>query len=155
MTKEDRAIKIFSLESDEFFRIFLQDALVVYNPRDTEITFSKSIKEFLDKLSSNLPESPDIIFLTMAAPVEPDGKIDLQSGFKILKILKENEKFKKVPVVIFSKYKEKRLQKKALELGACRYLVKGECMPSDIAKVVACADKIHVPSFKAVMPWLK
>lgn len=143
-------IKIFSMESDEFFKVFLQDALVVYNPRETIITFVSSVKETLDSLSDGLPGVPDIIFLALAVPLERGAKIHLQGGFRVLKILRENSAFKNVPIIMFSKYKEKHLQKKAMALGATKYLIKGECMPRDIAQIVACSDKMHITSFRAL-----
>lgn len=160
--KEDKKIiksgpiKIFSLEADEFFKLFLQDALVVYNPREVVLTFASNIKDMLDMLSRALPEVPDIIFLSLAVPAEVGGKIELQGGLRVLKILRENENFKKVPIIIFSKYKEKSLQKKAAGLGATKYLIKGECMPRDVAEAVAFADGIHTESMKSIrsiFPW--
>jgi CheY-like chemotaxis protein len=155
MTHNLGVIKVFSMESDDFFQLFLQDALVVYCQRKIVMTFAPSIKDCLDKLSKSLPEIPDIIFLSLSAPEEREGKINLQGGFKVLKILHENESFKKIPVVIFSKYKEKHLQKKALALGAMRYMVKGECMPRDIAEVVANVEKLKTSSTKRTFLWFK
>ena len=155
MEKTLSPIKIFSMEPDEFFKIFIQDALMIYSPREAVLTFSSSVKETLDTLSQHLPEVPDIIFLDLAVLSEPGGKIEMQGGFRVLKVLRSKEAFQKVPIIMLSKYGEKSLQKKAIKLGATRYLVKGECMPRDIAETVACADKIYPNSIKRVFPWVR
>ena len=133
---EAKPIKIFSMEADEFFKIFLRDALVIYSSCKTDVSFASSVNESLEMLKKDLPNVPDIIFLCLAAPLETDGKTDMLGGFKVLKFLRENDIYKNVPIIMFSKYNEEGLKKKAKNLGATKYLVKGECMPKDISDIV-------------------
>ena len=125
------------MESDEFFKILLRDTLVVYSPRRVLITCAETAEDALSILAGALPEVPDIIFLCLSIPTRLGEKADLLGGFKVLENLRKVEEFKKIPIIIFSKYGDKKLQKKAKLLGATRYLVKGECMPKDLADVVA------------------
>jgi CheY-like chemotaxis protein len=143
-------LKVLSMETDNFFKIFLHDALVVYSSREVLLTFTSDAKETLETLNKSLPDIPDVIFLCLSVPPSHGAKVDLLGGINVLKALREQEAFKKVPIIIFSKYSEKKVKEKVKKLGATRYLVKGECMPRDIAEVVACADKIHTGSFKSI-----
>jgi len=141
MEKQNNAIKVFSMENDEFFKIFLRDTLVVYSSRQVLITSAETAEDALSILIGALPEVPNIIFLCLSIPTRPGEKTDLLGGFKVLENLRKAEGFEKVPIVIFSKYDDKKLQKKAKLLGATKYLVKGECMPKDLADVVEISGK--------------
>lgn len=129
-------IKILSLEDEEFFNIFLRDSLIVYSPQKVDFDFASSKKEFFYILNKENTQKPDIIFLCLAVSDENGGRLKMQGGFDVLKTLKESPEFKNIPVYIFSRYNEEGLKKKARQLGAERYLVKGECMPKDIADIV-------------------
>jgi len=61
-------------------------------------------------------EKPDLILLDLVLP-----KIH---GFDVLKMLKENEETKKIPVIVLTNLEEMEDVEKVLELGATTYLVK-------------------------------
>ncbi len=131
-----KAMKILAMETDDFFKIFLRDSFLVFANKETSFTFASNIKDFFKALENNLLEKPDIIFLCLSAPLDDGGKIKMLSGFEVLKSLKSSDNYKNIPVVIFSKYNENSLKRKAKKLGASQYLVKGECMPRDITNAV-------------------
>jgi|GEM_PF-633291 len=138
-----RTMKILALETDDFFRVFLHDSLLIFANKNVSFTFTSAVKETLDVLKTNLQEKPDIIFLGLTAPMESGGRVEMLAGFEVLKKVKADKDLQNIPVIIFSKYNEERLKKKAKELGAVKYLVKGECMPKDIADVVGKAKLLN------------
>jgi len=135
MQNQEKPIKIFAMESDEFFRIFLQDTFIMYSPCKVSLDFSSNIEDSLQFLNKNLPDKPDIIFLCLSIMDKRDGKMELLGGFKVLQALRGNTEFKEIPIIIFSKYSDKKIQSKAKKLGATKYIVKGEFMPKDIAEI--------------------
>lgn len=73
---------------------------------------------------------PDLILLDISMPEV--------NGFDAIKILKNDEKTKNFPVFFFSNIGSPDYIKKGLELGAEKYLVKGDCQPEEIVKI--CID---------------
>ncbi|HDZ41942.1 MAG TPA: response regulator [Bacteroidetes bacterium] len=67
----------------------------------------------LDMVNKNIP---DLIFL--------DIKMPGLGGFEFIEILKRNEDFKNIPVVILSAVSDRESIKKSQELGVCDYLTK-------------------------------
>ena len=131
-----KTMKILAMETDDFFRVFLHDSFLVFANKSASFTFVSNVKDFFQILDSNSSEKPDVIFLCLAAPLDVGGKVKMLSGFEVLERLKSSEIYKDIPVIIFSKYNENSLKKKAKNLGANQYLVKGECMPKDITDAV-------------------
>jgi DNA-binding response OmpR family regulator len=72
--------------------------------------------------------TPDLILLDISMPVV--------NGFEALKILKGNEKTKNFPVFFFSNISSPDYIKKGLELGAEKYLVKGDYQPEEVVKII-------------------
>ena len=67
---------------------------------------------------------PDLILLDLILP-----SLD---GFDILKALKENEKFKSIPVIISSNLGQDEDQEKAMSLGAEGYIIKSDLRLTEI-----------------------
>jgi len=67
---------------------------------------------------------PDLVLLDLGLP-----KID---GFEVLRRVRADEKTKEVPIIIFSVMGEEKDIKKALEMGANDYTVKGFYTPRQI-----------------------
>ena len=143
---EDKTISIFIMEEDEFFRIFLQDTLIIHSSQKVLVSTAPTAKDGLQILYEALPFVPDAIILCLSIPMKYGEMPDMLGGFKVLKELRANENFKKVPIIIFSKYSDAKIRKKAKELGATKYLVKGDWMPRDIANVISKAGEKY--SFK-------
>jgi DNA-binding NarL/FixJ family response regulator len=131
----DKPLKILSIDEDDFMRIFIRDVFWIHGGSQDELyVFGnvKKAKEFLEK-----PENkPNLIFMGLGLPEEDGGKQDVENGFRFLKELKSNPETKNIKVIVFSHFADKEIKKKALELGACNFLVKGEHMPQDILRII-------------------
>ena len=96
-----------------------------------KLTFYTTAEEALKKLEEN---QPDIILLDIVLP-----KMD---GYEFLKIVKNNEKLKSIPIIILSNLGSQDEIDKGLQLGAISYLVKSNITPDDIvAKVTEVLPK--------------
>jgi DNA-binding response OmpR family regulator len=82
-----------------------------------------------DILNETISFKPDLILLDISMPEV--------TGFEAIKIFKENDGTKNIPVFFFSALSDSSTIKKGLELGAERYLVKGE---RDINEVVSLCE---------------
>jgi CheY-like chemotaxis protein len=69
----------------------------------------------LEKLNE-LDNNPNLIFLDINMPV--------MNGWQFLKIIKEDERYKQIPVIVISTSSHQRETTIALELGALCYLTK-------------------------------
>jgi len=76
---------------------------------------------FLNKLSRTNVLYPDLIFIDLQMP-----KI---SGLHLLKELKENNKLKNIPIIIYTSSECPKAERKAYELGAEKFVQK----PSDVS----------------------
>jgi len=132
-------IKILSVEDDEFMRIFLKDIFWLHCRSvgfgNCELEIVDNIKDAEEKIFN--PETkPNLIILDVMLPQNKNGSIDREGGFKLLEKIKSDPKNKDIKVVIFSAYRDKELQSRALKMGAEKFLVKGEHLPHDLAKVI-------------------
>jgi len=82
-------------------------------------------------------EKPDLVLLDIVVPS--------LSGFDILKHMRSEENIKEIPVIIFTVLGEKDNIKKALELGANDFAVKGFYAPGEIlSKIRALMTKANI-----------
>lgn len=58
------------------------------------------------------------------------------NGLEVLKVLKENEKTRDIPVIVLTVLLESDKYGKAMALGADDYLVKSEVMPVDVVNKI-------------------
>jgi len=79
----------------------------------------------LERVRSN---RPDVILLDIVTPAI--------NGFQVLKELKRDDEFKKIPIIIFSNWGAHEDVEKAKELGVDGYLVKGQYTPSEVVAEV-------------------
>lgn len=104
--------KIILIEDDKF----LMNALRV---KLTEARFELSIAEDGEeaiKMLSSL--QPDLILLDLILPKK--------DGFSVLEEIKQNEKLKKIPVIIISNLGQKEDIDRGIKLGAADYIVKAD-----------------------------
>lgn len=106
-------IKILIVDDDENFIDTLDDSFKMKDV-NADIMVAKSAKEGLDALSKSIPS---IIVLDVQLP-------DMH-GIEFLKIIKESEKFKDVPVIFISaKYTEPSDRADAMLNGASSFFSK-------------------------------
>jgi len=135
----EKSIKILSVEDDEFMRIFLRDVFWLHCQGDgfegCELEIVDNIKDAEEKIF-NSETKPNLVILDLMLPQNKNGSIDREGGFKLLEKIKSDPQNKDIKVVIFSAYRDKELQSRALKMGAEKFLVKGEYLPHDLAKVI-------------------
>lgn len=73
-------------------------------------------------------ERPDIILLDLILPGI--------NGFEVLAKIKENERIKDIPIIIFSNLGQKDDIEKGIGLGAADYLVKAHFTPNEIIEKI-------------------
>ena len=76
--------------------------------------------EYLRKLSAERRESPDLIFLDLNLP-----RLD---GREVLRLLKEGDSTKAIPVIVVSSSEREEDVRNAYELGASSYLSKSSIL---------------------------
>lgn len=88
-----------------------------------------------DGLAIAAEKQPDLILLDLVLIKE--------DGMEVLKQLKENEKTKKITVIILTNLAKKDLAEKGKELGAIGFIIKSQTVPSDIVRIVKEALKVN------------
>jgi DNA-binding response OmpR family regulator len=74
-------------------------------------------------------DKPDIILLDMILPNV--------NGIEILKMIKNNDESKDIPVIIFSNLSSETEQRQAMDLGAIKYYVKADLTPDRLVEEVS------------------
>lgn len=82
-------------------------------------------EECLRKMEKQVP---DVLLLDIVLPHT--------DGWEILRKVKENDKYKKVKVIILSNLGQKEEVEKGLKLGAEKYLIKAKYTPSQVVKEI-------------------
>jgi CheY-like chemotaxis protein len=80
------------------------------------------------KKLNEVEKMPDLILLDIIMPY--------MDGFEVLKEIKENEKTKKIPIVLLTNLSQKDDIEKGLSLGANDYLIKSHFTPSEVLEKV-------------------
>ena len=117
-------LTIFYADDDAEDRDFFREATSTIN--GIQLFTHDHGKALLDALE-NPPPSPHIIFLDLNMP----GK----NSFEILRELKSTQRFKEIPVVIFSTSADEKNISQSLEMGASFYLPKLENYESYIKSI--------------------
>lgn len=73
-------------------------------------------------------ELPDIILLDLVMPV--------LDGYKVLQVLKKDQRFSSIPVLVFSARGRPEEIEKALALGASGYIVKATTKPNEVIEEI-------------------
>ena len=93
--------------------LLLEMVVMRLEANDYEVVCAVDGQEALDKVHR---EKPDLIILDIMLP-----KID---GYKVCRMLKFDEKYKKIPIILFSARAQQSDIKLGQEVGADAYLVK-------------------------------
>lgn len=113
--KKGDPIRIFLAEDDEDDREFFEDALKHLNI-ETELTISRDGQELMSSLDDKVPPVPYAIFLDLNMP--------RKNGFECLEEIKQNDKLKEIPIIIFSTSDDEGAIHKTYTLGANFYIRK-------------------------------
>jgi two-component system, OmpR family, alkaline phosphatase synthesis response regulator PhoP len=120
--------KIFLIEDDvatvDVYKTGFEEA-------DFEVEVALTGAEAIEKLewyNKNIEKRPDLVLLDIILP-------DIV-GIDVLKKLRELKNIKDTKVLILSNYTDRDLKGKGLLLKSEKYLLKTDCKPSDLIKVV-------------------
>lgn len=79
--------------------------------------------------------------------VVTDINMPHKDGYELIADVKKDEKLKQIPIVVMSVFDQSEHLKKALELGATSYFVKGSITPNEVASridaLMADVQKTH------------
>ncbi|MCK5475668.1 MAG: response regulator [Candidatus Pacebacteria bacterium] len=115
-------IKVFIIEDD----IYISDMYKIKLEADNyEVNVASDGIEGMKRLEKDIP---DVILLDIVMP-----KID---GFSVLKMIKENDILKNVPVILLTNLSQKENIEKGFELGAASYIIKAHFTPSEVVKKI-------------------
>ena len=104
------AQKILIIEDDSFLQGLASRKL---QSQGYEISIATDGEQGFKVLEKNMP---DMILLDLLLP-----NID---GFEFLKRMRDNDKWKNIPVIVFSNLSEEKDMKKAMDLGVKEYMIK-------------------------------
>src|SRR6187551_3744695 len=86
-------IRVYLADDDEDDCILFQEALAEVNDK-IDLVISRDGEELMGTLEENVSQPPSVLFLDLNMP--------RKSGLECLKEMRQNEKFRNIPVVIFS-----------------------------------------------------
>lgn len=113
---------ILIVEDDEFFL-----SLMAKNLSDQGFKVLKAVNGDA-VLESVKTEAPDLILLDLLLPDK--------DGFEVLAMLKNDEKFAKIPVIVLSNLSQRDQIEKAMGLGANDFLIKSQITSEEVAQKV-------------------
>ena len=113
---------ILIIEDEEVFRVVFGGVLkdkgyIIHEATDGKMGIEK-VKSLI----------PDLILLDLVLPV--------LDGFEVLEQIRADLSINKIPIVVLSVLGEKDKMKKAFELGADDYLIKGDKSPKSILEKI-------------------
>ena len=73
-------------------------------------------------------EEPDLILL--------DLLLRRENGLDVLEQIKQKEKLKNIPVIVFTNFDKKEYRQRAQELGAIDFIIKAKTTPGEITKKI-------------------
>lgn len=140
---DNRKKKILLIDDNEVLRIMFANIFWIHGLDDQyEITTIGNVSE-AEAIITNKETCPDFILTGLVMPFEKDGRTitSAEAGFTLLKRVKEDPSLAHIRVIVFSSYEDEEYQKKALALGAERYLKKKENLPQDIIQIFRSFEK--------------
>ncbi len=135
--KQHIPLNILLAEDDTDDRFFFDKALKEI-PIATHLTTFQDGEELMNYLSENSDQLPDILFLDLSMP--------RKTGFECLTEIKENDKLKNIPVVMFStsyardNNYEQNMIDMLYKIGAENYIRK----PSDFNQLIVVIQQVLI-----------
>ena len=121
-TAEKTKLTVYLADDDADDRLLFEEALMEVSC-DVELTTAKNGEQLMGILDKNTPPPPHLIFLDLNMP--------LKNGFECLEEIKQNKKYRNIPVVIFSTSSQKEAIDQVYKKGADYYL----CKPDTFQKL--------------------
>ncbi|PZX56673.1 response regulator [Algoriphagus chordae] len=111
----ERPIKLLLADDDVDDRFFFKDSLSKL-PFETKLTTVTNGVELMDLLMTSESDLPDVIFLDLNMP--------MKSGFECLAEIMAHDKFRNLPIIIYSTSMDEPVVKSLYEQGAFHYIRK-------------------------------
>ena len=108
---------------DDFDDRFLLETAFIEKGYHERLTFVENGIELLDYLNNQLSKT-DIQEASLPRFILLDLNMPKKDGREVLKEIKEDERFKRIPVIVFTTNKNANEIKRCYELGANTYVVK-------------------------------
>src|SRR6187431_3519703 len=105
-------IRVYLADDDEDDCSFFQEALAEVNG-EIDLFISRDGEELMKAFEETVPPPPQVLFLDLNMP--------RKSGMECLKEMKQNEKLKNIPIVIFSTSADADYIEKTFHYGANYY----------------------------------
>lgn len=119
---------IFLVEDDTLTIEVYKTALENANFKVEVFTLGQDMVKHIEKIEAGDAKTPSLILLDIILP-----DID---GSQVLEKIRQNAKTKEVPVFVFTNYTSPELEKKCKDFGIEKYIIKTNCSPSDLVKLV-------------------
>lgn len=114
--------KVLIVEDDMFVRDIYH---IKFEKEGFEVILAENGVEAIRSLGEIIP---DIILLDMVMPY--------MDGMEVLKKIKENKAWKKIPIIMLTNISEKDKINEGLEYGVNEYLIKSHFTPSEVVEKV-------------------
>lgn len=116
--------KVMFVEDD----VFISDIYQMRMRSDgLEVVAAMNGEEALRYLETGV--NPDLILLDIVMPV--------MDGMEVLRVIKADDRWKAIPVILLSNLSDKSQIEECLRLGAVDYLVKSHFTPSEVMKKIS------------------
>ncbi len=119
---EDKKTTILLAEDDHFVSDIYKRKLA---SDGYEVLFAEDGREALKILEENIP---DLVLLDIMMP--------FVDGMEVLQKMKEDERWKSVPVVMLTNLAEKDNIEKSIAMGANGYVIKAHFTPSEVVQKI-------------------
>lgn len=119
---EKKKVKVLIIEDDSYISDMYK---IKFDSENFETTVAEDGIMGIKEIER---QKPDIVLLDVVMP-----KVD---GFSVLKMIKKNENFKDIPVVMLTNLGQKDNVERGFELGATSYIIKAHFTPSEVVKKV-------------------
>ena len=144
--KEDeiKKKKILLVEDNQVVRLYFSDIFWIHGLGDKyELKTCDSVEQ-AQKIIDDVEIRPDIIFSGLVMPMIKDDKVEVtaEAGLSLIKKIKSNPELKKIKVIIFSGYDQKKNRDSVRMAGADAFLVKHENMPTELVAFIEKLDTI-------------
>lgn len=114
--------KVLFVEDDSDQAFLYREVL---NLKGIETDSAISGEEALKKVAEN---KPDLIFM--------DILLNGENGLDVMQKIKQDEKTKDIPVIVFTNTNKKEYKDRAEDLGAADFLIKSQIVPQEVAEKV-------------------
>lgn len=130
--------KILLVDDSEIIRLYFRDIFWIHG---LDSKYDLNICGDVEKAKQIVKDPltrPSLVFSGLVMPIKQGNKTvsSPEAGFSFLSELKSDPELKKIHVIIFSAYDDKKYQDRAKELGADSFLAKQENMPRELVQFI-------------------